>query len=294
MRKKILILGANGMAGHVITLGLSKNLDLYDVISVARNDSLIKPTYLLDVSNFLELESLINKVTPDIIINCIGILNKTAEENPDKAILINSYLPHFLESTTKLIKTKVIHISTDCVFSGKEGNYNEKSFKNGVGFYAQSKALGEIINDKDLTIRTSIIGPDLNVNGIGLFNWLLNQSGVINGYTRVFWSGVTTIQLAKVILEIINRESMPSGLIHLTNNKKISKFHLLSIIKNVFELKNLDIVEYKNYDVDKSFVNTRDDLNLMVPTYLEMIIEMKEWMFVNKYFIKKNNNYEPI
>ena len=88
MRKKILILGANGMAGHVITLGLSKNLDLYDVISVARNDSLIKPTYLLDVSNFLELESLINKVTPDIIINCIGILNKTAEENPDKAILI--------------------------------------------------------------------------------------------------------------------------------------------------------------------------------------------------------------
>ena len=145
-----------------------------------------------------------------------------------------------------------------------------------------------------MTIRTSIIGPDLNVNGIGLFNWLLNQSGVINGYTRVFWSGVTTIQLAKVILEIINRESMPSGLIHLTNNKKISKFHLLSIIKNVFELKNLDIVEYKNYDVDKSFVNTRDDLNLMVPTYLEMIIEMKEWMFVNKYFIKKNNNYEPI
>ena len=141
----------------------------------------------------------------------------------------------------------------------------------------------EIIKGKDLTIRTSIIGPDLNISGIGLFKWLMNQNGIINGYTKAFWSGVTTIQLSKVILDIINRTSIPTGLIHLTNNAKISKFDLLNVIKNVFELKNLEIVEYNNYEVDKSLVNTRNDLNIKVPGYREMILEMREWMNENKY-----------
>jgi dTDP-4-dehydrorhamnose reductase len=117
MNKKILVLGANGMAGHVITIGLSESFSNYDVLSVARSNSLIKPTFLLDISNFIELEKLIHKVVPDIIINCIGLLNKNAEDNPEKAILINSYLPHFLESITKLSKINIIQIITDCVFS---------------------------------------------------------------------------------------------------------------------------------------------------------------------------------
>lgn len=281
--KKILLIGSAGMAGQILKLELLKRTDQIELVDVARNNKISKPKILLDITNFIQLEDIISNGNFDFIINCVGLLNSFAEEYPDKAILINSYLPHFLEKITSSTNTRIIHISTDCVFSGKSGNYKESDFKDGIGFYAQSKALGEVINGKDLTIRTSIIGPDLNISGIGLFKWLMNQNGIINGYTKAFWSGVTTIQLSKVILDIINRTSIPTGLIHLTNNAKISKFDLLNVIKNVFELKNLEIVEYNNYEVDKSFVNTRNDLNIKVPGYREMILEMREWMNENKY-----------
>jgi len=281
--KKILLLGSAGMAGQILKLELLKLSDQIELVDVARNNKISKPKIQMDITNFVQLEDIINTGKFDFIINCVGLLNSFAEEHPDQAILINSYLPHFLEKTTSSTNTKIIHISTDCVFSGKSGNYKESDFKDGIGFYAQSKALGEVINDKDLTIRTSIIGPDLNIRGIGLFKWLMNQNGVINGYTKAFWSGVSTVHLSKVILEIINRSIIPTGLIHLTNNAKISKFDLLNIIKNVFELENVEIVEYNNYEVDKSLVNTRNDLNIQVPGYLEMILEMREWMIKNKY-----------
>ena len=117
-------------------------------------------------------------------------------------------------------------------FSGKEGSYTEDSFKNGIGFYAQSKALGEVINTKDLTFRTSIIGPELKQNGIGLFHWFMNQSGDVSGYKEAFWSGVTTIELAKAIDQAIDQKL--TGLYHLVNNNKISKYDLLDYINTVF------------------------------------------------------------
>jgi dTDP-4-dehydrorhamnose reductase len=279
MNKKILVLGANGMAGHVITIGLRESFSNYDVISVARSNSLIKPTFLLDISNFIDLEKLIHKVVPDIIINCIGLLNKNAEDNPEKAILINSYLPHFLESITKLSKIKIIHISTDCVFSGKEGNYLESSFKNGVGFYAQSKALGEIINNKDLTIRTSIIGPEINNNGIGLFHWYYNQTGQISGYTNALWTGVTTIELLRAINASI-KENL-TGLYHLVNNQKISKYDLLNIINDEFK-RDVIILKDSKYKIDKSLLNTRSDFSFRVKEYRDMLTEVNKWVKKHK------------
>ena len=159
--KKIIVLGSNGMAGHIVTLGLRTEIQKYDVIAVARTNSPAKPNILLDMTDFDALANLIKTSKADIIINCIGLLNKNAEDKIDQAILLNSYFPHFLETITKNTTTKVIHISTDCVFSGNKGGYRENDIKNGIGFYAQSKALGEIVNQKDLTIRTSIIGPGL-------------------------------------------------------------------------------------------------------------------------------------
>jgi dTDP-4-dehydrorhamnose reductase len=142
--------------------------------------------------------------------------------------------------------------------------------------------LGEILNDKDLTIRTSIIGPELNRDGIGLFYWILKQAGEINGYTNAYWSGITTIELAKFINKIIFEPNLPTGLIHLTNNAKISKYHLISLIKEVFELNNIEIKEFGNYKVDKSFISTRKDVEVLSLTYKEMILEMKNWMIINK------------
>lgn len=275
MRKKIIILGANGMAGHVIFCGLKEEVLKYEVFSIARNDSKVKPTIILDVTNFKGLELAINQIHPDVIINCVGVLNKSAEENPDLAILINSYLPHFLESITKNTTSKVIHISTDCVFSGDEGSYTEVSVKNGKGFYAKSKALGEIINQKDLTFRTSIIGPELNISGIGLFQWFSTQKGNISGYTKANWTGITTIELLNAIKFVIDNNI--TGLYHLVNNIKISKFDLLVLLNKVFDT-SLTITAYDGYKVDKSLINTRDDFKYKVKTYEDMIYEMKEWI----------------
>jgi dTDP-4-dehydrorhamnose reductase len=287
MKKKIIVLGSAGMAGHVLTKMLKDNFDELEVIDVSRGNKQTRPTVNLDVTDFSSLRELISKEAPDFVVNCTGILNKSAEDNPDIAILLNSYLPHFLEAITRHSETRIIHISTDCVFSGKRGGYNESDSRDGEGYYAQSKALGELINGKDLTIRTSIIGPEISDNPIGLFDWVMRQKGEINGYVNAIWSGVTTIELAKVIIEIINRPSIPTGIIHLTNNIKVSKFDLLTLIKNVFELKDIQIIEHHNYEVDKSFLNTRIDINFKVPSYLDMILEMKEW-------IVKTKNDKPI
>ena len=238
---KILLLGSAGMAGHVLKKELLKFSDKIDLIDVARSSHYTTPIIKMDVADFTTLGDLVSNSNFDYIINSVGILNKTAEDNPDNAILINSYLPHFLEKVTKNTETKIIHISTDCVFSGYKGSYVEIDFKDGKGFYAQSKALGELVNDKDLTIRTSIIGPDLNSRGIGLFNWFINQKGIVKGFTNAYWSGVTTLQLAKSIIEIIFSNKKITGLVHLTNNNKISKYNLLVLFKEIFELKNIEI-----------------------------------------------------
>ena len=278
MAKKVIVLGANGMAGHVITIGLKTELQ-YEVISVARSKSIVNPSVLMDVSDFASLSKLIKNTNADVIINCIGLLNEFAEKNPDQAILLNSYLPHFLESITKNTDTKIIHISTDCVFSGKKGAYVEKSFKDGIGYYAQSKSLGELDNSKDLTFRTSIIGPEINNNGIGLFHWFANQSVTINGYTNVFWTGITTIELLNAIKTAISENI--TGLYHLVNDEKISKFELIELFNEIFD-KKLILNPYNEYRFNKSLINTRTDFSFKVNSYKDMILEMKSWIDENK------------
>ena len=279
MSKKVIILGANGMAGHILVKGLQEIGSGFSVISVARNVSLIKPSVILDVTNFDSLKGLIQSESPDIIINCIGILNGTAENNPDQSILINSYLPHYLEALTKNTITKIIHISTDCVFSGKEGSYLESSTKNGIGYYSQSKSLGELNNSKDLTFRTSIIGPELNESGIGLFHWLANQRNEVYGFEKAFWTGVTTIELLNAVKQAISNDL--TGLYHLVFNKKISKLELLKIINKEFSL-HLNVIPNDKYSVDKSLINTRNDFNFKVKSYEVMIKEMHSWILFNK------------
>lgn len=272
--KKILVIGIKGMAGHVIYHYLHKS-ENYDVFGIARNITENEKEFSLDISDTIKLKKIITDNQFDFVINCIGILNKDAEDHPSKAIWFNSYFPHFLEEITKESETKVIHISTDCVFNGKKGQYREDDFKDGEGFYAQSKALGEIRNNKDITIRTSIIGPELNKNGIGLFHWFMNQSGEVNGYTSAFWSGVTTFELAKAIEYVI--ENPLSGLVHLTNGTAINKYDLITIFKEIWNKDNIKINPYTGKVVDKSLVKS-EVLTYKVPSYKKMLEEQKEWM----------------
>lgn len=275
--KKILIIGSKGMAGHVMQSYFS-TIDNFEVFTVARNILENEKSFNVDVSDTEKLQTIINEHQFDVVVNCIGILNKDAEENPAKAVWFNSYFPHFLEEITKNTKTKVIHISTDCVFSGKRGNYTEADVKDGIGFYAQSKALGEIDNSKDATIRTSIIGPEINTKGIGLLHWFLSQplDAKLNGYSNAFWTGLTTLELAKVVNEIINQNI--SGIIQVVPSEKINKYELLQLFNSIFRDNQLEIANYDAYKVDKSLLFKRQDFDYNVPSYKQMLVDLKAWI----------------
>jgi len=277
--KKILVIGARGMAGHIV-LSYLKSAGEYIVHGVARGISGSDKIFDVDVSDTDKLQSIVADNKYDVVVNCIGLLNKTAEDNPDKAVWYNSYFPHLLEAWGIDYDFKLVHISTDCVFSGKEGGYTESSFKNGIGFYAQSKALGEVINERDLTIRTSIIGPELKENGIGLLHWFLNQTGKVSGYTKAYWTGVTTLELAKAIHASIQQDI--KGLYHLVNNDKISKFELLQLFNTIFREGQILIEPNEDYRIDKSLINNREDFNYQIPSYSNMIYEMKQWIDISK------------
>ena len=134
-----------------------------------------------------------------------------------------------------VVGAKLIHISTDCVFSGRQGMYADNDFRDADDIYGRSKALGEIFSDKDLTIRTSIIGPELKRYGEGLFHWFMSQRERVNGYTKVFWSGVTTLELAKAIEYSLDNDV--TGLFQLSNGVRISKYDLLVLFNEIFKRK---------------------------------------------------------
>lgn len=274
--KKVLVIGSTGMLGHVVKKYLIDKK--YDVYETTRNQT--NKYYFDALEDVKKIEEIIASIKPDFIVNCIGILNKKAEDYPSQAILVNSYFPHYLDEMSEKYNYKLIHISTDCVFSGHDGGgYKEDSPKTATTVYGTSKALGEINNNRSLTLRTSIIGPDTNPNGIGLFEWFMKQKDEVHGFRKAFWSGVTTIELAKQIEIAMN--SNLTGLYHITNGQKINKYDLLTIIKDVFN-KDIKIIPDDNYSCDKSLVVTREDYKFNIPSYHQMIVEMKEWIENNK------------
>lgn len=271
---KVLVLGATGMAGHTISIYFKEAG--HSVTAFSRRKFKYCNNIIRDIRDFNFLRNVIEEGNFDAIINAIGILNKDAEDNKSLTILLNGYLPHYLSEITRNMKTRVIHMSTDCVFSGKTGGYMENSPRDGKTFYDRSKALGELENDKDLTFRNSIIGPDLNKNGIGLFNWFMKQEGQINGFTKAIWTGVTTLTLAKAMEKALEEDL--TGLYNLVNSESISKLDLLRLFNKHFKDNAITILPSEVIQVNKSLINNRKDFSFVVPSYEQMIIEMKEWI----------------
>lgn len=276
---KLLVLGCNGMAGHLISIYFKEKGN--DVIGFARSDSrLLDKTIIGDASDMLLVKRTIEDGQYDAVINCIGLLNQFAENNKAMAVLLNGYLPHYLVEITKNTKTRIIHMSTDCVFAGNDGPYYEDSFPNGTTFYDRSKAIGEIDNDKDLTFRNSIIGPDIKESGIGLFNWFMKQEGSISGFTGAIWTGVTTLTLAKA-METALKENL-TGLYNLVNNQSITKFDLCSLFNRYFRNGEVEINPDDKLQLDKSLRRKRNDFSFVVPSYEQQIKEMREWVNSHK------------
>ncbi|MDQ6423509.1 SDR family oxidoreductase [Paenibacillus sp. LHD-117] len=273
----MLVFGGNGMAGHMIVDYLESRG--YDIWFTVRSDKGYSPSsklVTLDVRDQSAVHRCLLDVKPDVVVNATGLLNDDAAYRKREAIYVNSLFPHLLSGLGSKLGFRLIHISTDCVFSGAEGGYDETSPADGLTYYAKSKSLGEVTDPPDVTIRTSIIGPELKPNGIGLFHWLMGQQGVIKGYSNVFWNGVTTLELAKAIEDVML--ASVSGIVHLAVPDKISKYELLLLIKDTFDRDSVIIVPNGEIFSDKSLASTRSDFRIQPAPYPVMIRELKTWM----------------
>lgn len=276
---KFLVLGCNGMAGHMISLYMREQG--HEVLGFDRSEPKYVKGIAGDARNIVLLRNLIVEGKYDSVINCIGILNQAAEDNKALATFLNSYFPHFLAEVTDGTDTQVIHMSTDCVFSGKRGEYTEDDFRDGETFYDRSKALGELEDTKNITLRNSIVGPDINPNGIGLMNWFMKQSGEINGFTKAMWTGQTTLQLAKT-MECAAKEKA-SGLYNTVPDHAISKYDLLKLFNHYLRDDKITINPVEGINVDKSLKRTRYSFDYLIPDYDIMVAELAGWIKNHKH-----------
>lgn len=272
---RFLILGCNGMAGHMIAIYLKEKG--HDVTGYARKKSSYVNTIIGDVTDFAKIAETITNGKYDSVINCVGILNQFAEADHAGAVLVNGYLPHFLARITFDMNTQIVQMSTDCVFSGKTGGYTEASIPDGTTFYDRTKAIGELNDRKNVTFRNSIVGPDINANGIGLLNWFMKQTNSVYGYTGAIWTGQTTLQLAKT-MEMAAQYRI-SGLYNMVPNENISKYDLLKLFNKYIRKKKIDIIPKDDFIADKTLVRTNyAGFSYEVPDYDVMIHELGQWM----------------
>ena len=275
---KLLILGCNGMAGHTISLYMKERG--HEVLGFDTRKSVYVKSVVGNAFDTQNLRDLVIRGRFDSIINCIGILNCFAEENKASATFLNSYLPHFLAEITEGTDTQIIHMSTDCVFSGRRGQYTETDFPDGETFYDRSKALGELNDTKNITLRNSIVGPDINPKGIGLLNWFMQQNGTVRGYTKAMWTGQTTLQLAKT-MEVAAAEKV-FGLYNTVPDYSISKYGLLQLFNRYLRGDAIKVEAVEGVNLDKSLKRTNYNFDYRIPDYECMVSELADWIRVHQ------------
>ena len=269
---KVFIFGSNGMLGNYIKSYLEQ---YYKICNLTRTD------YDLSKLNINSLEKLLlNEYLEkgDIIINCAGVIPQASKQRGLDTRLyftINSLFPVILSQICDKIGAKMIHITTDCVFSGKNGLYNELSEHDETNDYGMSKSLGELCNAT--IIRTSIIGEELT-NKRSLLEWVKSNKGKeINGFVNHFWNGVTCLELSKIIYKIINKKLYWEGVRHIFSPKSVSKFELVSMINEVYDL-TIKIIPYETEKVDKTITTIYESNKLFnIPDLKEQIMDLCEF-----------------
>jgi dTDP-4-dehydrorhamnose reductase len=280
---KILVLGISGMLGSAVFRYLSLN-PRYEVYGSARSPAAAR-NFLpemrtrivsgVDVENQDSLVRLFRQVRPDAVVNCIGLIKQLSDANdPLLAIPINALLPHRLANLCELVKARLVHVSTDCVFSGDKGNYLETDFSDAYDLYGRSKYLGEVDYPHAITLRTSIIGHELNGGTHALLEWFLAQQGKTNGYTHAIFSGLPTVELARVIGDVVLPDDSLHGLYHVAA-EPIAKFDLLNLIAKVYG-KQIEITPLDTPRIDRSLDGTRFKLatGYCAPAWQELIERM--------------------
>lgn len=255
----VLILGGSGMLGHKLWLNFRDRFNAYVTLRQPLSEyahlNLFDPKKSfdnVDVKSNENLLRVLEKIKPNVIINCIGIVKQVpAAKDPILSIKINSLLPHELEKMAKIYGAKLIHISTDCIFEGGKGNYTEEEPSRADDLYGLTKLLGEVSSPPTLTLRTSIVGREL-ARHLGLLEWFLSRKRgqKVSGYTKAIFSGFTTQVLAQTLAWIITSHRDLTGIYHLSSFP-ISKYELLKKLQKVFNL-DIEIVPFDDFHCDRS------------------------------------------
>lgn len=262
--KKIAVLGATGMLGNTV-LRYFSHVPGYEVHGTVRNWSSVNELQRrvpsahflagVDVESLDSLTRMFATVQPDLVINCVGIVKQLADANdPLIALPINALLPHRLARLAQVAGARLVHMSTDCVYSGSKGNYVEADLPDAYDLYGRSKLLGEVDYPNAITLRTSIIGHELAGNR-SLIDWFLSQTGEVQGYTNAIFSGLPTVEIARIIHDHVIPNDHLHGLYHVSA-APINKFDLLSLVAKEYE-KEIVIRAKDDFVIDRSLNSDR-------------------------------------
>ncbi len=282
---RVLVLGISGMLGSAMFRQLSIGPSLV-VYGTVRNDNVVsyfdkalreKIISGVDVESQDSLIALFGRVKPDVVVNCIGLVKQLGEaSNPLQAVPINSLLPHRLAALCKVASARLIHVSTDCVFSGSKGCYVESDFPDAYDLYGRSKLIGEVNYPHAITLRTSIIGHEL-AGARSLLCWFLAQKGQTKGYTKAIFSGLPTNELAKIVRDFVLPRPDLHGLYHVAA-RPIDKHSLLTLVADVYG-KDIEIVPDDKVVIDRSLSAERffEATGYLAPEWPELVKKMHEF-----------------
>ena len=282
---KILVVGASGMIGSTVLRVLSENKD-WEVFGTIRSVSVKQffPAAIaerlvngVDVEYPDALMNVLDAIRPNVVINCAGLTkHKPEADDPLISVPINTLMPHRLAGLCKLIGARLVHVSTDCVFSGEKGGYNETDFADARDVYGKSKVMGEVCSPHTITLRTSTIGHELQSKH-GLLDWFLSQEGECKGYTRAIFSGLPTVIFAQVIRNVVIPDVELSGMYHVAA-KPINKFELLKMISSLYG-KSIEIIADDMLVIDRSLDATlfSEATGYVAPEWEDMIKMMHEY-----------------
>lgn len=281
---KILILGGSGMLGHRLWMNLRKEHEVWVTVRTNGSEFPDVPEFpkqyvrpMVDALYFDQVIRAMASIQPDLVINCIGLIKQQGHlaRDPLFSITLNAQFPHRLSMLCRTAKIRLIHISTDCVFSGKKGGYLESDTPDAEDLYGRTKFLGEVTYPHCVTLRTSIIGREIK-RRLGLIEWFLAQKGPINGYTRAIYSGFTTDEFSRIILNNVIPNTQLSGLYHVSS-QPISKYDLLMLAREAFK-KDIEIIPDDSVINNRTLVSTRfrEATGYQPPSWEEMIRELAE------------------
>jgi dTDP-4-dehydrorhamnose reductase len=281
---KLLVLGASGMLGNAV-LRLFAASPGFEVRGAARSavpagaSDILRERVVtgIDVESPDALVRIFAEVRPDVVINCVGLVKQLAEANdPLRAVAINALLPHRLARLCEAAGARLIHVSTDCVFTGERGNYTESDPADAQDLYGRSKHLGEVDYPHAITLRTSIIGHEL-AGAHGLVGWFLAQPGSVRGFTRAIFSGLPTVELARVVRDFVIPRPELHGVYHVSA-APIAKYDLLRLVGEAYSQRR-EIVPDANLRIDRSLDSTRfrAATGYVAPAWTDLVRAMREF-----------------